>query len=315
MEAALVNTLSCGDKALVLHAGQFGARWMDLCKAYGINAISVERPWGAAIDPNLVAEKLKSHPDVCAVFATQSETATGVLHDIKSIGDAVRKTDALFIVDGVSSVVAHPLCMDEWGVDIAVTASQKGLMVPPGIGVISVGPRAWTASEKSDLPTFYFDLPAYRTSLEEGRGPATLPVTLLAGLEAALGLLNEEGIETVWSRHARHALAVRQAALALGLEIFAESPSNALTAIQLPDSVDGVALMDCLRTNHGVIIGGGLAHLRGKIIRIANLGYMDDLDILTALSALELSLQSLGWEFASGAGVSAGEKALVETQH
>jgi len=164
--------------------------------------------------------------------------------------------------------------------------------------------------ERSDLPKLYFDLKAYRTAMLEGRGPATLPVTLLSGLRAALYMLREEGPEAVWARHARHAGAVQHAAVALGLSRFAARPSNALTAIGLPEGLDGVALMEILRERYGIVVGGGLAHLRGRIIRISNLGYVDDLDILTAVSALEMGLQKLGWAFRAGAGVAAAEGAL-----
>ncbi len=310
MEAAVANTLARGDRALVVQAGQFGARWAALCRAYGIDVTLLDLPWGAAVDPDAVAETLGKDPSIRAIFATQSETSTGVLHDIPALGAIVRQTDALLIVDGVSSVGAHPLPTAEWGVDLAVTASQKGLMLPPGLGIVTVGPRAWTATKRSDLPRAYWDLGAYRDALLEGRAPATLPVTLLSGLRAALDMLAEEGMEAVWARHARHAQAVRAAADALGLSCFARKPSNALTAIALPDEIDGVALIDCLRTCYGVVIGGGLAHLRGRIVRISNLGHVDDLDILTAVSALELGLKQMNWAFPPGAGAAAAEGAL-----
>lgn len=308
MEAALLNTCSSNDRVLVIQAGQFGAKWTALCRAYGLNTEVMDLPWGKAVDPQSVADHLSEHPETRAVFATHSETSTGVLHDVQTLGEVVGNTDALLIVDGVSSVIAHPLPTADWGVDVAVTASQKGLMVPPGIGVITVAPRVWQI--QTDLPGFYFDLKTYRDALEEGRGPATLPVTLLVGLKVALEMVAEEGLEAVWARHARHAEAVRSAAIALGLSVFAERPSNALTAIALPEGIDGLALMENLRTHHGITVGGGLAHLRGRLIRISNLGYMDDTDMLTALSALELSLRALGWAFTPGAGVGAAEEVM-----
>jgi aspartate aminotransferase-like enzyme len=201
--------------------------------------------------------------------------------------------------------------MGDWGVDVAVTASQKGLMAPPGVGVIAVGERAWKAAERADLPRFYWDLKTYKTAYEAGRGPATLPVTLLAGMRAALEMIHEEGVENVWARHARQAEAVRQGVQALGLSVFAERPSNVLTAIQLPEAVDGLALMDLLHTRCGMTVGGGLRHLRGRVIRISNLGFVDDVDVLTALSALELCLRVLGWSFMPGAGVGAAEQILM----
>lgn len=314
MEAAVANTLTRGDRALVAQAGQFGARWADLCRAYGVDVNLLDFPWGAAIDPDAVADALRKDPSIRAVFATQSETATGVLHDIEALAAVVRQTGALFIVDGVSSVGAHPLPTAKWGVDMAVTASQKGLMLPPGLGIVTVGPRAWEATVRSDLPKYYWNLGAYREALSEGRGPATLPVTLLSGLRAALDMIEEEGLEAVWTRHARHAGAVRSAARALGLSCFAQRPSNALTAIGLPEGIDGVALTDCLRTRCGVVIGGGLAHLRGRMVRISTLGHVDDLDVLTAVAALEMGLKHQNWAFPPGSGVAAAEQALAVRQ-
>jgi aspartate aminotransferase-like enzyme len=308
MEAAVVNTLSRGDRVIVVQAGQFGAKWTAICKAYGLNIDIIDLPWGQAVDPGQIAERLTS--DIRAVFTTQSETSTGVLHNIAAVAQIVKHTDTLLIVDGVSSVVAHALPTGDWGVDIAITASQKGLGVPPGVAIVTVSKRAWVAMNHSDLPKNYFDLKAYKTAFDEGRGPATLPVTLIAGLRAALDLLHTEGIENAWKRHARHAQAVRQATEALGLSVFAACPSNALTAIGLPKQLDGVTLMHHMLTRYGITLGGGLAHLRGRLIRISNLGHVDDLDILSVISALEMGLRAQGWEFTPGAGVGAAEAVL-----
>jgi aspartate aminotransferase-like enzyme len=272
----------------------------------------LDLPWGSVVDPGQVAERLKAHPETRVVFATHSETSTGVLHDVEALGRVVGETDALLVVDGVSSVVAHPLRTHDWGVDIAVTASQKGLGVPPGVAMVTVSDRAWERVASSTLPKFYFDLKTYRTALEEGRGPATLPMTLMAGMRAALDMIAVEGIENVWARHARHAEAVRQATEALGLSVFPDRPSNVLTAIALPEEVDGLAIMADLHARFGITVGGGLAHLRGRLIRISNLGFVDDLDILTVVSAFEMSLQKVGWLFTPGVGVAAVERILNE---
>ena len=310
MEAAVVNTLSTGDTVIVARAGNFGARWDKICAAYGIQVVTVEAPWGRAIDPDKVAQALKTNPHTRAVLATHSETSTGVLHDIEAIANVVAATDALFIVDGVSSVCAHPLPTDEWGIDVAVTASQKGLMVPPGFAVIALGPKARKASTASTLPKHYLDLALYRQSLDEGRGPFTLPVTLLVGARAALDMISEEGIENVWSRHARQAAASRAATIALGLDLFAERPSNVLTAIALPEKVDGLDLMRRLREQHGIVVGGGLAHSRGNLIRLSNLGYVEDCDLLAGIEALEAVLQEMGLSVQQGSGRSAAEEVL-----
>lgn len=310
MEAAVVNTLSAGDRVLVAQAGHFGARWTEICRTYGMEVETLDFSWGAAIDPDAVGKGLKRDSRIRAVLTTHSETSTGVLHDIEAIGTIVRERDALLLVDGVSSVGAHPLPTDEWGVDISVTASQKGLMAPPGMGIITVGSRALEALERSDLSKYYLDLRQYRVALSEGRGPATLPVTLLAGLSTALNMILHEGLEAVWNRHARHATAVREAAIALGLSLLAERPSNALTAISLPEGLDGVVLMDYLQERHGIITGGGIGHLKGRLIRISNLGFVNDADILTAVSALEMGLEELNWVFRAGSGVEAAEDVL-----
>jgi serine---pyruvate transaminase len=310
MEAAVVNVLSPGDRALVIQAGQFGAKWTAICRAYGVEPDVLDLPWGKAVDPADVALRLKAHPETRAVFATHSETSTGVLHDMEALGSAVRETGALLVVDGVSSVIAHPLRTNDWGIDIALTASQKGLGVPPGVAVITVSDRAWGVAESARLPKSYFDLKTYRDAMAEGRGPATLPMTLMAGMRAALDLISIEGIENVWARHARHAKAVRQATVALGLLVFPDCPSNAVTAIALPEHVDGLAIMADLKNRFGITVGGGLAHLRGRLIRVSNLGFVDDLDILGVVAALEMSLQKAGWSFCPGIGVGAVEKVL-----
>ncbi len=310
MEAAVANTLCAGDRALVVQAGQFGARWTDLCRAYGVEVVEREFPWGEAVDPQVVAEALRDDPGLRVVFATHSETSTGVLHDVAAIGEVVRETGALLVVDGVSSVAAHPLPPEAWNVDLAVTASQKGLMLPPGMGMAAVGPRVWKAHGRSRLPKYYWDLAGYRRSMAEGRAPATLPVTLLSGLQVALQMLREEGLPQVWERHARHARAVRASAAALGLTCFARRPSNALTAILLPGSVDGLELMETMRRERGVVVGGGLGDYRGRMVRISNLGHVNDAGTLEAVSALEFGLRESGWEFEAGAGVRAAQDAL-----
>lgn len=314
MEAAVANTLSAGDRALVLEAGHFGRRWADLCRAYGVEVVERGFPWGEAVDPQVVADALRDDPDIRVVFAAHCETSTGVLHDIAAIGALVRERDALFVVDGVSSVAAHPLPLEAWNVDLAVTASQKGLMLPPGMGFAAVDQRAWEARERCRLPKFYWDLRQYRTSLEEGRGPATLPVTLLAGLRVALQMLREEGIPRVWERHARHARAVRMSAEALGLTCFARQPSNVLTAIVLPEKVDGLALMEWLRREFNVIVGGGLGDYRGRMVRISNLGHVDDADILEVVTAFESGLREAGWGFDAGTGVETAQRVLNENR-
>ena len=308
MEAAVTNTLSPGDRVVVAQAGNFGARWRDICNAYGIDVVSVDGDWGSSIDPNRVAEAVTN--DISAVLTTQSETSTGALHDVRGIAAAISDRDALLIVDGISSVCAHELNTD-WGVDVALTGSQKGLGLPPGLSAMTFSERARAASEIAGCPRFYFDASRYRDSLSEGRGPSTLPVTLISGMRTALDLMASEGVKQVWSRHARQAGAVRDAIRAIGLECFADSPSNALTAVQLPESVDGVELMRHLSQSYGTTIGGGLEHLRGRVVRISNLGFVTDDDIRFIVKALEEVLGHLGYRFNRGCAIEAAETALT----
>jgi serine---pyruvate transaminase len=311
MEASIVNTLSPGDTVVVAQAGNFGARWKDICIAYGIDVVSVDGEWGTAVDPDQVASALSTDPSIKAVLTTQSETSTGVLHDIEAIGRATSDHDALLIVDGISSVCAHRLDTADCGVDIAMTGSQKGLGLPPGLSAITFSARAREASKTATCPKFYLDLQKYRDAMSEGRGPSTLPVTLISGLRAALDLIDEEGIDQVWARHARQAGAIREAIWAIGLMCFAKSPSNALTAVELPESVDGVAVMNRLQQSYGATIGGGLAHLRGRVVRISNLGFVTDDDIRFIVKALEETLAWMGYRFDRNSAIDAAEQVLA----
>ncbi len=313
MEAAVVNLMRRGDRALVIRAGKFGERWGDVCAAFGVEVAGLDLPWGASVDPGQVAGRLRADPTIRAVFATQSETSTGGLHDIEGIGRAMRGSEALLVVDAVSSTGAHPLPPEAWGVDCVITASQKGLMTPPGIGVVTLGRRAWEATERSDLPKHYWSFRMTKAALEKGGStPATPATTLLMGLREALAMIHEEGIEEVWRRHARHAEAFRAATGAIGLEVFPECPSNALTGVLLPDSLDARDLAGRMKSRYGIVVGEGLDRLAGRLIRLSNLGYMDDLDVIATLSAFEMVLREMGWASALGAGVSTAERVLTE---
>lgn len=313
MEAAVVNLMRRGDRALVVRAGKFGERWGDICAAFGVEVVGVDLPWGASVEAGQVAERLRADPLVRAVFVTQSETSTGGLHDIEGIGRAMRGSEALLIVDAVSSLGAHPLPAEAWGVDCAITASQKGLMTPPGVGFVMLGRRGWEAVERSDLPRHYWDFRMTRAALEKGGStPATPATTLLMGLREALAMIHEEGVENVWRRHARHASAFRAGVEATGLRVFPERPSNALTAALLPDGLDAGEVAGRMRSRHGIVVGEGLDRLAGRLIRLSNLGYMDDLDVVGTVCALEMTLREMGWASRPGAGAEAAERALTE---
>lgn len=310
MEAAVVNVLSGGDKAIAVRGGKFGERWYDLCVAYGIETIPVDVEWGYAVTPEQIKNALDDNPGVKAVFTTQSETSTGVLTDLRAIGEVMKDYDAALITDAVSGLGVHELRPDEWGVDVVVSGSQKTIMLPPGLGFISISKNSWDLVERSDLPKYYWDLKKYKKSLEKNQNPFTPPVSLIVGLNETLDMILEEGLENIWKKNALVAKAMRAGIKAIGLEIFPKDPSNVLTAILLPSSIDGFALVKALKKN-GIFPAGGQEALKGKIIRIAHIGYLDEYDVLTALSGLELSLKEVGYSFSSGESVKAAQQILA----
>ena len=310
MEAAVVNILSGGDKAITVRGGKFGERWYDLCVAYGIETIPIDVEWGYAVTPEQIKNALDNNPGVKAVFTTQSETSTGILTDLKAIGEVMKDYDVALVTDAVSGLGVHELRPDEWGVDVVVSGSQKTIMLPPGLGFISISKNSWDLVERSDLPKYYWDLKKYKKSLEKNQNPFTPPVSLIVGLNENLDMILEEGLENIWKKCALVAKAMRAGIKAIGLEIFPKDPSNVLTAILLPSSVDGVALVKALKKN-GIFPAGGQEALKGKIIRIAHIGYLDEYDVLTALSGLELSLKEVGYSFNSGESVRAAQQILA----
>ena len=310
MEAAVVNILSRGDKAIAVRGGKFGERWYDICVAYGVETIPIDVEWGYAVTPEQIKNTLDNNPGVKAVFTTQSETSTGILTDLKAIGKVMKNYDAALVTDAVSGLGVHELRPDEWGVDVVVSGSQKTIMLPPGLGFISVSKDSWDRVERSDLPKYYWDLKKYKKSLVKNQNPFTPPVSLIVGLNETLDMILEEGLENIWKKCALVAKAMRAGIKAIGLEIFPKDPSNVLTAILLPSSVDGVALVKALKKN-GIFPAGGQDALKGKIIRIAHIGYLDEYDVLTALSGLELSLKEVGYSFNSGESVRAAQQILA----
>jgi aspartate aminotransferase-like enzyme len=312
MEAAVVNTLSRGDRALVVRGGKFGERWGDLCEAYGIDAIYIDIEWGRAADPAEIKKALDENPDIRAVFTTLCETSTCVRNDIEAIGKIVAASQAIFVVDAVSGLCAEDLKTDEWGVDIAVTGSQKALMLPPGLAFASVSPKAEERIKGSDLPKFYLSLAKALKSLEKDDTPFTSAVSLIYGLKESLALLKEEGLENVIERHARLAHATREAARALGLELLAKAPSNVATAMIMPDGIDAEKLRKILSADMNITVAGGQDALKGSVIRVAHLGYCSESDTITTVSAIEMALKKLGHDCEPGAGVAAVEKALSQ---
>lgn len=309
LEAAVANCCASGDRVLVARAGKFGERWGEICHAYGLSVTTVNRPYGEAITSDEIADALARDPGIRAVFSTQSETSTGVLHDIKGYAEAVRGSGAILIVDAVSSLGAVPLPMEAWGVDVVVAGSQKGLMLPPGLAIIGVADRVWERVDRSDLPKYYFNLKAERKMQQKNQALFTPAVSLIAGLKVALDMLFAEGLENVFNRHDRLARATRAGVEALGLGLFAKAtPSPTVTAVVAPRGIDGEKIVKAYSQQHNITIAGGQGEMKGKLFRLAHLGYVGEFDVITGLSALEMILSTLGVPVDLGAGVRAAEK-------
>ncbi|MBF0343003.1 MAG: alanine--glyoxylate aminotransferase family protein [Nitrospirae bacterium] len=313
MVASVNNFFNKNDKVLVIDGGKFGERWSKICKAYGLDVKEIKVNWGYSIKPESVEELLKKEGNIKGVFVQATETSTGVNHDIEALGKIVAKyDDTILIVDAISALVAHNIRTDDWGIDIMVGGSQKGLMLPPGLSFVSVSEKAWKKAETSKLEHFYFNLKAERKKLKENQTNFTSAVSLIIGLNEVIKMLEKEGLANVFARHARLAHATREGVKAIGLNMFAkELPSNSVTAIEAPQGVDGQKIYKVLRENYGVTAAGGQDHVKGKIFRIAHLGYADRFDVIIAISALEMTLKTLAYPVNLGAGVAACEQVLL----
>lgn len=291
LEAAIVNLLSPGDRVLGVTIGAFGDRFAEIAEVYGANVTRLSVAPGQPADPDAIARVLREQAPFQAVLVTHNETSTGVTNDLESIGSVVRPTGALLLVDGVSSVGSIPMRADAWGVDVVVSGSQKGWMVPPGLAFVTMSPRAWQASERARLPRFYLDLAQHKKYLATGQTPATPAVLIFYGLQVALGLLEAEGMANVFERHARCARLARAGVRRLGMELLADEAhaSNTVTAVRPPPGTDVKALLGQLR-GRGIVLAGGQGALSGKIFRIGHLGYVDEADIQEVLDALEAVL-------------------------
>src|SRR5262245_1732773 len=313
LEAAVVNLLSPGDEAIVVRCGKFGERWTDIGTAFGITVHTLDASYGDSVPPERVAAALQAHPRARAVFATQSETSTGVLEDIEGYAALTRKTDTLLVVDTVSSLGVVPCPMDAWGVDVVVAGSQKGLMCPPGLAFIALGDRAWKAAETARCPRLYWDLASERKWQAKRQAQYTPAVSLLMGLDVALGLMAAEGLPQVYRRHDRLARAMRAGVEALGLGLFPRAtPSPAVTAVLAPPGVDGEAVVRAYGEEHNITIAGGQGEMKGKLFRLAHLGYVADFDVVVGVAALERVLARLGVPVDFGVGVAAAQKLLAK---
>jgi aspartate aminotransferase-like enzyme len=313
MEAAVLNLLSAGDRVIVVNGGKFGERWTKICRTYGVTVEEIQVEWGESVSVDAVHAALERAPDAKAVLVQASETSTTAVHPVEEIAKLTRRRDSLLIVDGITAVGVFDVPMDRWGIDVLVSASQKALMLPPGLAFLALSERAWRRVDRPHLPGFYFDLKRERKSQTDNTTAYTPAVSLVFGLHSVLGILEQEGYPNVFARHARLAAATRAAAEALGLTLLApRAPSPAATGFYLPPGIDGGKFTKYLRDKVGVSLAGGQDHLKGKILRIAHIGYFGDFDIITAVAAIEMALGRFGKRVDLGAGVAAAERVLAE---
>jgi aspartate aminotransferase-like enzyme len=314
MESAVANLCSPGELVLVVSAGYFGERWAALARAYGADVDHLRYEWGEIPAPDDVAARLRER-EATAVFLTHSETSTGVVTDLQPFAAAAREAGALSVVDAVSSLGAVPLETDAWGIDVVASGAQKALMTPPGLAMVSASQAAWERSATATSPRFYWDWERTRKGQATLDAPVTPPVSLVAGLDVALQMLLEEGLEAAFDRHVRLGRACREGLKAMGLELFSpdEDGSAVVTAARAPDGVDSDELVLLLRDRHGVTLAPGQGDLKGKIFRIGHIGYYDVFDITTALAAVELALVELGAEIERGVAVTRALEAFEHT--
>ena len=315
MEAGIINTLSRGDKVLCGDNGKFGERWVKVARAFGLDVEVISAEWGQPLDPEAFRKALEADTAkaIRAVILTHSETSTGVINDLQAISGYVRAHGtAITIADCVTSLGATDVPMDAWGLDVVASGSQKGYMLPPGLSFVAMGERAWRAYERSDLPKFYLDLGPYRKTAAKNSNPFTPAVNLYLGLEVALDMMQKEGLEAIFARHTRHRAAAQAGMKAIGLPLFAAEGfgSPAITAVA-PEGVDAEQLRQEVKKRFDILLAGGQDHLKGKVFRIGHLGFVCDRDVITAVSAIESTLQSLGLHKGTmGAGVAAAAEAL-----
>ncbi|MDP8253063.1 MAG: alanine--glyoxylate aminotransferase family protein [Candidatus Kaelpia aquatica] len=303
MEAAVANLMQDGVRFIPVVGGKFGERWAEITKAYGAEYDVLDLEWGVTLNLDDLREKLKVGDSRKVILTTLCETSTGVNYDIRSMASLAKEFNALIVVDAISGLGADELRMDDWGLDIVVSGSQKGLMLPPGLAFISLSKDAQSLIESSSSPKYYFDLIKAGKSASKFDTPWTPAVNMIVALRTALKMILDEGIENVWKRHANLAAMTREAVASLGLKVFAQRPSSTLTSVLIPESLDSEEMVKFIRAEFGISIAGGQAELKGKIIRVAHLGYINLFDVLSGIAAIEFGLHHFGYKFKLGAGI------------
>jgi len=315
MEACVCSLLSPGDAVITVEAGKFGERWTELCKAYQVNPQVVAVPWGKSVDASVIKHLLKKDRSIKAVFITLCETSTGTTPDIEAIGKAVQDTDAVLVVDAISGLGVIDFKTDAWHVDAVASASHKGLMLPPGVAFVSLSPKAQKLMEQSRCPKFYFDLRKYQAVAAKPDTPFTPAIGIIIAMAESLRMIREEGLEKMFARYERLAQGLCAAVRAMDLEVFPEEAarSNVLTAVKIPSAIDGGKVVKMMRDVHGISVAGGQGDLKGRIVRIAHMGCLDEYDLLTGISCLEKVLKELGHSFKLGSGVAAAQRYFNES--
>ncbi len=303
MEGAVVNLFSAQDKVIVVQAGKFGERWSGIAKAFGLNVVALDIPWGEAPTVEQIKKALKDHPDAKGILIQACETSTAVDFPLQEIAAFTRTQKALLVVDAVSYLGVSPLKMDEWGIDVVISGSQKGLMLPPGLAFACLNDRAWEQTKHSKLPKYYFNYTKELKAIQENQTAYTSAISLILGLREVLRYFKKKGKETIFERYKKMTDAMRSATRALNLELFSKSPSNGLVAIGMPENINGQKIVSALRDHYHMTIIGGQDQLKGKIIRISCMGYVDALDVIALFSALEKVLKDQGAQISFGKGV------------
>jgi len=295
MTAAVYSLFTPGQRVLVVEGGKFGQRWRGIAASRGLLTTVIEVPWGQAVDPQAVADALRADPTIAGVLVQHSETSTGVLHPVEEVARITRETNTLLVVDGISAVSLAPCPMDQWGIDCLVTGSQKGLMLPPGLALLALSPRAWQRAESVTPGCFYFNLPKERAKIAQGQTLFTSPVNLVVGLDESLDMLLENGLEAVYAKQWALTMQARAGVTAMGLELYAKTHfAWGITSVLLPEGIDGVEVLRIAMEKYGVCLAGGQDHMKGRMVRIGHMGWVDWADLAAGLYALNRGIIEAG---------------------